>query len=275
MKFGIIRDSEALEENSEDAVFRVLNREIQIEVLDALVSALDPPETDCLVPSTAIAIDTNVLLRMAGHRGSEDIVDYLVTKHDGPIILPGQTIQEFWNNQLMAVDTVAKNLRRDFEKFRGRVQSISDDFGSFSDDIGTLLEDFHNEHGHIYDRATVHKTRTLLDTLRARAIVPFVNRTRFQALADHRKRTKTPPGFEDSRNGDFFVWADFLLGLRLAQTEGAKYKRSVFVTNETKVDWIRNRVAHPVLTAEAMAVSGVSFAIWSLDMLAESINSTT
>jgi hypothetical protein len=272
---GTTSEKETQKNDDQDAVFRVLNRETPIAALDALVGALDPADEDWPVSSLAIAIDTNVFLRMAVHSDSEDIIDYLVTKHLAPIILPGQAIQEFWNNQLVAVDTVAKGLKKDFEKFKKSVQSIDDDFGNFSQDIEDLLDKFQNEHGHVYDAATVHKTRSLLDALRDRALVPFVNRSRFQVLADHRHRTKTPPGFEDLRNGDFFVWADFLLGLKQAHAEGSEYEHSVLITNEKKVDWIRNGVAHPVLTAEATAVGGVPFAIWSLDKLAASISAAT
>ena len=274
MKFGTSSDPKPLNEDSQTAVFRILNRESHIEALDALVAALDPPVNNGPVSSAAIAIDTNVFLRIASHSRSEDIIDYLVSNHKAPIILPGQVIQEFWNNQLAAVDTVAKKLSNDFNNFKKSVQSINDEFGSFSEEIGSLLDNFHDIHGHVYEAETVIKTRKMLDALRGRALVPFVNRTRFQALADHRHQTKTPPGFQDARNGDFFVWADFLLGLRVANAEGFKYEHSVFVTNEKKVDWIRNSVAHPVLSAEAAAVSGVSFTIWSLDQLAENISST-
>ena len=77
-----------------------------------------PEEYEYRMSSTAIAIDTNVFLRMAGHKHREDMIDYLVSQHEAPIILPGQVIQEFWNNHLGAVDTVAKRLQNDFEKFK-------------------------------------------------------------------------------------------------------------------------------------------------------------
>lgn len=272
MASGTNSNLQARYEADEETVFRVLNREDPIAALDALVSALDLPDEEWPVSSTAIAIDTNVFLRMASHKNGEDMIDYLVSEHESPVILPGQAITEFWNNQLAAVETVAKGLENDFDKFKKGVQAINDEFATFSDAIIEILEEFRNKHGHVYDAGSVHRTRNLLDALRQRAIVPFVNRTRFQTLADHRRRTKTPPGFEDARDGDFFVWADFLLGLKIANSDGVKYEKVAFITNERKKDWMRYDVAHPILTAEAMAVSGVSFAIWSLDKLAERID---
>lgn len=275
MTFGTDSGARAQHEDGQDAVFRVLNREVPIAALDALVAALDPSEEEWPVSSTAIALDTNVLLRLAGHRNGEDIIDYLVSEHEAPIVLPGQVITEFWNNQLAAVETIAEGLKTDFNRFKRRVQGIDEEFKRFCDDIKEILENFENEHGNVYSGATVRRTRSLLNSVQERAIVPFVNRIRFEELAKHRYRTKTPPGFEDARHSDFFVWADFLLGLSIACSRDVRYERAVFVTNEKKTDWIRTDIAHPVLTAEARAVSGGPFAIWSLDKLAKRIESTT
>ncbi|MCY4004162.1 MAG: PIN domain-containing protein [Rhodospirillales bacterium] len=271
---GTDRDPEVQHENGQETVFRVLNREVSIAALGALIAALEPLEEEWPVSSTAIALDTNVFLRLAGHKRSEDIVDYLVSKHEAPIVIPGQVITEFWNNQLAIVQTVAEGLKKEFDRFKKSVQAIDEEFKMFSDEIEHTLEKFQSEHDHIYSVPTVHRTRRLLESVQGKAIVPFVNRTRFQSLAEHRYRTKTPPGFMDEGHGDFFVWADFLLGLRLAISKDMGFERAAFVTNEKKVDWSRRDVAHPVLVAEAWAVSGGPFAIWSLDKLAEKISST-
>ena len=275
MTSGTVSNGRHLHVEGQEDVYRVLNREVRVAALQALVAALEPSKEEWEVTSAAIGLDTNVILRLVGHRGGEDVVDYLVAKHGGPIILPGQTVTEFWNNQMAAVETVAGGLRGDLSKLRQRLVGMEEQFRGVIDDVEGVVERFQEEHGHVYGGETVHRTRRLLGSLQGRAIVPFVNRTRFQRLAEHRHRTKTPPGFEDSRLSDFFVWADFLLGLSVAGTRGAKYSKAVFVTNERKVDWIRNHVAHPVLAAEARAVSGRPFAIWSVDKLAERIGAAT
>ena len=268
MTSGSISGLRPQHENGEEAVFRVLNRDEPVLALDSLIAALEPPEKDWSVSGTVVALDTNVILRLQGHAKSEDIVDYLVSKHDAPIILPGQVLTEFWNN-LAAVNTIAKELKGDFTKFEKRVQGLDKRFRKFSKDLEKTLGDFQNEFGSVYGAEAVRKTGSLLQSIQGRAIVPFVSRVRFQQLAEHRRNTQTPPGFEDVRHGDFFVWSDFLLGLMIACSSGKTYERTVFVTNEKKKDWVRNDVAHPVLTAEAKAVSGLPFAIWSLDTLAD------
>ncbi len=264
----------AQRENGQEAVFRILNREDPVAALKTLVRALDPSEEEWPVTDAAIGVDSNVFLRLAAHRSSEDIIDYLVSKHEAPIILPGQAITEFWNNQMAAVETVADWLSKEYRRFAEKVQQIDEEFKGFSDSISEILENFQSEHGHVYSAATVHRTRVLLASLQERAIVPFVNRDRFQQLAEHRHLTKTPPGFEDARYGDFFIWADYLLGLSVVSLNGIEYRRTIFVTDEKKKDWVRNEVAHPILTAEAGAIGGVPFAIWSLDKLADRINSS-
>ncbi len=275
MTSGTVSGRRRLREEDQEGVYRVLNREVRVPALEALVAALEPPKEEWEVTGAAIALDTNVVLRLAGHRGSEDIADYLISKHQGPIILPGQTITEFWNNQMAAVETVAGGLVGDLGRLRQRLTGLEEEFGDVLSDLDGVVERFQGEHGHVYSAATVHRTRRLLGAFQERAIVPFVTRTRFQPLAEHRYQTKTPPGFADSRIGDFFVWADFLLGLSVAWSRGMRYRTAVFVTNDKKVDWIRNGVAHPVLVAEARAVGGGPFAIWSVETLAEKISSVT
>ena len=82
-----------------------------------------------------------------------------------------------------------------------------------------------------------------------------------------RKRTRTPPGFKDDGDGDFFIWADFLTGLQLAQAKGSKFVRAILVTRDQKVDWSRAGIAHPILVAEMKALLGISFEIWSDERL--------
>lgn len=188
----------------ERLLISVLNRETECDALDALISAMRPEASTVLLADTAIGIDANVFLRLAGHPKSADIVDYLNSRHSAPLILPGQAIQEFWNNQLQVVDTVASSLRKQFESFKISLLKVDKNFGDYVLQIDSLLDQFSAEHGHVYDEATVRKTLTLLEVLIKRALVSYAPRVLYRSVADLRKRTKTPPGFRDDGDGDFF-----------------------------------------------------------------------
>ena len=93
-------------------------------------------------------------------------------------------------------------------------------------------------------------------------------------MSSQRKTTRTPPGFKDEGDGDFFVWADFLLGLLSAANvpDAAIVQHVIFVTEDKKADWSLDGTAHPILTAEVKALTNASFEIWSLDKLATTIS---
>ena len=245
----------------------VLSRQAPSEPLAALVAALKPESSTASLADTAIGFDSSVFLRLGAHPKSEDIIDYLSSKHPAPLILPGQAIQEFWNNQLHAVDTIAANVKKKFDAFQVELKKADPYFSEYADKIDELLEDFRAQHGHVYDEATVRKTVAVLELLQVRASVPYASRTSLKDVAAYRKRTKTPPGFKDDGDGDFFIWADFLTGLQQAQANGAKFVRAILVTRDRKVDWSRAGVAHPILVAEMKALLGISFEIWGDERL--------
>jgi hypothetical protein len=127
----------------------------------------------------------------------------------------------------------------------------------------------------VYDQETVRQTMGFLETLKKKAEVSYVPRELFVAIAENRKRCKTPPGFKDPGDGDFFIWADFLAGLVEARQSGAAFSKSVLVTLEKKPDWSRDSVAHPILSAEAVAAAEAPFELWSLDRLAREVDEAT
>jgi hypothetical protein len=220
---------------------------------------------------TAIGLDANVFLRLAGHPKSVDIIDYLGSRHTAPLVLPGQAIQEFWNNQLQVVDTVAASLRRQFDTFKGSLGKVDKNFGSYVAQIDALLEQFSTEHGHVYDEGIVRKTLSLLDVLAKKASVTYAPRALFYEIGMLRKKTKTPPGFRDDGDGDFFIWVDLLTGLMEAQASGEKYERVALVSLDKKIDWSRAGMAHPILVAEVRTLLKVPFEIWTIDKLAAEI----
>ncbi len=258
-----------------DELIAVFERISEIDALGALVDALDPKKSKVSLLNTAIGLDANVFLRLADDAKSALVVDYLSGIHQAPLILPGQAVQEFWNNQTEAVATVSKKLGNSFKSFKNAVEGIDDDFGDYLERIELLLDEFSTEHGNVYEEATVKKTASVLNNLRANAEATFCPRPRLLQLAVHRDKTKTPPGFKDSGDGDFFIWADFLHGLRTMQHEGRTFGRAVLVTNDTKKDWSRDGVAHPILTAEAHALLDVPFETWTLKQLVAAIEAET
>lgn len=261
--------------NSIDEILGVLDRASSVDALDALVNALDPKPDSIELKDIAIGLDANVFLRIASDKDSELIIDYLSGLHKAPLILPGQAIQEFWNNQHEAFATMAKSLRSQISNLKSSITRLEDEFADYLREFDQLIERFEQEHGNVYEQSTLTKTAKLLDTLKARASVPFVQRSLLHTLSKHRKTTKTPPGFKDSGDGDFYVWADFLLGLREAQKSKAPFAKAILVTNDTKKDWSRDDRAHPILVAEARSLLKVPFETWTLKKLVAAIQGST
>jgi len=256
-------------------LMNVLDRQTAIKSLDALVHALRPTQGGINLARTAIGLDANVFLRLSGHAKSADIIDYLRTAHSAPLVLPGQAIQEFWNNQLQAVDTVTSGLRKRFDLLKGDFAKVDKNFGDYANKIEKLFDQFSEEHGHVYDDNTVRKTLALLEMLQKKALVPYAPRLQFREIAAQRKKTKTPPGFKDDGDGDFFIWIDFLTGLQQAKLAGREFDLAVLISHDQKVDWSRAGMAHPILVAEAKALLDVPFEIWTIDKLANEITKAT
>jgi hypothetical protein len=252
----------------------VLDRRTPINSLDALYNAVDRRNSIPIdLENAAIGIDSSVFLRLGGHKKRADIVDYLDTKHLGPLVLPGQAIQEFWNNQLAVVETVAGGLKKKFEALKQDATKLEPGFDEFAKKMNTLLDDFSSEYGYAYDASTLRSTSTILELLQRKAILSYVPRSRFHNIALNRKRTKTPPGFEDPADGDFFIWAEFLYGLLRAKDIGKQFSHVIFLTNDVKPDWSRANVAHPILTAEIQQLVGVPFDVLTIDQLVKKITS--
>lgn len=267
--------NEAEVHSSESVVSRmtaVFDRQIEIPALECLVSAMKGRGESVDLEGAAIAIDANAVLRIPQHRKSSDIIDYLSTQHSGPIILPGQVIQEFWNNQLSAVDTISKGMQRKFDAFKLEVDKYNQSNSDAFQKITEGLTQFNDDNSELFHPDTVRKTLTLLEALSEKAVVPYAPRQAFSLIAAQRKRNKTPPGFRDEGDGDFYVWADILFSLRGLIDGGSTPARLILVTNDGKIDWCREGQAHPILCAEAIALLNLDFHIWTLDKFAAAIN---
>ena len=250
-------------------VSEVLSRTTSVDALAALANAMQFSLPPAPLKNTIIALDANVILRLSSHARSADIVDYLRTDFAGRLILPGQVIQEFWNNQFLAVSTKSAEIRKKFAELSNLIEDIDSRFEAFSERFNTVLNEFSDNFGYVFDDRTVGKTKLLIELLQEKALVPFVPRTVFANTALARKRTKTPPGFkDDDLDGDFYVWSDLLLGLAQLRGEMPDLERVILVTLDKKIDWSRNGVPHPILTSEIMAVCGATFETVTIDTIA-------
>ena len=141
----------------------------------------------------------------------------------------------------------------------------------FGERFAALIDEFRTSFGYVYDGSTVRRTMSLFEVLQEKAVISYVRRDRFSELAVHRKRTKTPPGFKDDLDGDFFVWLDMLDSLLIAQSRQIPFHKVVLVSNDKKLDWSREGIAHPILSAELMTLIGVPFETWDVFKLVRNV----
>ncbi len=246
-------------------VWDVLNRDCPLDALGDLHRSLSPERQLRKVERLAVGFDTNAMYRVGRGRAGADVLDYLRTRHKSPIIVPGQTLQEVWNNQIVGVVPLAKALRTKLQEVEAETKKLDQRFGSLGLQAKSALTALLAEYAEVFDEQAEEDFRATVELLQVKAIVRYVPRLEFAALARVRNDTKTPPGFRDAGDGDFFVWADFLYGL--AGCKANDVDGAVLVTNDTKPDWSRNGVAHPVLTAEATAMLPKPFELWTISAL--------
>lgn len=252
-------------------IMRVLQRNAHVAVLPSLIQAVKVNNASAALDTSAIIIDANAVLRIPGHRKSSDIIDYLGGVHTKPVVIPGQVIQEFWNNQLNATNTVYKNINNKANDLMREVTKAAGLGVTSTENISTAIEEFRRNNEHLFDPDLVQKTSLFLERLQNSALVPHAPRDGLYDLAMQRKLSKTPPGFKDDGDGDFLVWVDALWGLANAKNDGHEFDSVIILTNDKKIDWCRGIAAHPVLYAEMKAILGVHLEIWTLDNFSEAL----
>lgn len=250
------------------AVWEALNRAINVNLMTELYNGLQEKDRRPPLSSEsriAFGFDTNAIFRLGLGPQGANALDYLGESHDGPVIVPGQAIQEIWNNFLSGVEPKAKGLAKKLLDLESEMNSMDQELGPLGEAARTAVQALIEFHGDWTDPSSLAVLDGTLKTLLAVASVPQVPREEFYHLGQIRKETKTPPGFRDDfRNyGDYYIWADFLFGL--ATVDLTSIDAVVFVTNDQKQDWSRNGVPHPVLVAEVRQISGKDFRIWTLD----------
>ncbi|WP_284300514.1 PIN-like domain-containing protein [Homoserinibacter gongjuensis] len=190
--------------------------------------------------------------------------------------MPGQTAQEFWNNKVAGLPRVSGDIGSTFASLKGKVEQLDDALGLDMPlaAIEGALQEFEAVHQGLTSTRVNSGLKSLFEMLDRRARFPFVPRDAFLAIGQARYATKTPPGFKDSAPwlGDFFVWADFLLGL--ASVTSPRQGLVVMVTEDRKSDWEVRGHVHPILAGEVKALTGCRFQLWTVEQLRELVEST-
>lgn len=235
-----------------------------IDALSPLVSAVKGSGAGVLSEESAVCFDANVFLNLGKGRKASEVIDYFAERHKGPLIVPHQVLLEFWNNHLTSVETVIGKLSRQFGELNKIVEEIDPEYASLREGSSRLAKEFEGEWGHVFSEATQTDLIALLEMLATTAFSSQVDRASFTDLAKARKRTKTPPGFKDEGDGDFYLWVELLNGLLLAQEAGRKFDRVLLVTDDVKKDWSTNGSPNPMLVAEIASLCQVPFQVMRL-----------
>ncbi|MGW9737465.1 PIN domain-containing protein [Micrococcus sp. 140720015-1] len=272
-------------ESAQWDILKVLDRTVSTPLLPFLRSSLrvaggegsSAPRVEGELKQFAIGFDSNVLLNLAKGRRGTEVIDYLSSQHKGPLILPSQVVQEFWNNSIQSVSGVVDDVRQAFERLEKAIKAIESNFQGFGEKLRPLVEEFEDEYGHVIQKGTGGDIESLLEVIDKRGIVPEMRRASLHGIERQRKLAKTPPGFKDDGSGDFLVWCDFLLGLKMAANRGVNFQHAILVTDDKKSDWSLKGSVHPVLVAEARATANCSFTTvswkWLTDMISGDIKS--
>lgn len=260
--------------SEKDAVLRdlatLLSRSQPVNTIASLLAATqNSPQPPASLNNAAVCLDTNVFLHLANTSERAQIIDYLASKHNEPLIVSAQSIQEIWNNYLSGIETVASEIRSKLEALSKVVAPLDSHFADYKQRFEGILNEFRDDFGHLYKDGIKERVRSLIDILERKALFCEVPRALFESYYSVRKITKTPPGFKDDGAGDYFIWLDFLYGLKIKKVQGASFTRAILVSDDRKVDWVRGAVAHPTLCAECMSFVGVPLEIWNLKRLAE------
>jgi hypothetical protein len=260
--------------SKEDKLWDHLSRKAEIDVLAAMLQVVSSPQ-NLDVESAAIICDTNVLLRLPKHSRHDEVLDYLSSIHRGPLSLPGQVFQELWNNHISVAETSREKIKTKFRQFREEVMR-EQDYPTSVSKMDSLLNQIIDEHSPIFVDGWVEKLKADLLTLQPIACVKFVDRQRFAGLAAIRKQTKTPPGFKDDSYGDFFVWADGLLGVLEHARSNQPLNALIMLTGDKKSDWMsKGGKPHPILVAEVASLLGASLRLCDIDEFASMIETAS
>jgi hypothetical protein len=225
---------------------------------------------------SAIGFDTNSLKKLRRYplATRSTILAYADGK-GASIVIPAQAVQEYWNNHGAFVQD-AHRLENATKKLASQYSSLQDSAGAKATlerlareilDLAGEVEDSQNEN---LLRGSVEFWESLLPS----STVAHVPRGEFAEIGQARMASGVAPGFADERKGanglgDFFIWADFLLGLLELDLPPCTPAEStvVFVTDDVKEDWLSSGVPHPTLLGEVYELTGRTLTILATDDL--------
>jgi hypothetical protein len=236
----------------------------QIGAVSTLITAVRGSNVGTLSDTAAVCFDANVYLNLGKGSKASELIDYFRSRHKGPLIMPNQVLLELWNNYLSAVETFTDKVQRQLEDFNKTIEEIEPHYSALREGAVELVRGFREEYGHVFNERTQTDLIALLDMLADIAIPSQVDRALFSHLAIQRKRSKTPPGFKDDGDGDFYVWAELLNGLLIAKESKKSFDKVILVTDDVKKDWSTNGSPHPLLVAEVETLVGVPFQVMRL-----------
>lgn len=268
------------QENELAQIASVLQREIQIPALESLIYSFKRTPRELTSSSknakqnlsekeleeSAIVFDSSAILRISSNSlKSANIIDYLVSEHKMPIVISGQAVLEFWNNYFSTLETIPKSFSKKFQELKDASKRTAILNHTSIHEIEKHLEIVENDHQHLLSPETIRETEAFFEKLCNKAIVPAAPRGGLDDIAKQRKASKTPPGFKDDADGDFYIWVDLLFGLLVEKRKGSNFEKVIFVTNDQKKDWSSFGCAHPILHAEAKAILDADLRICNLD----------
>lgn len=230
--------------------------------------------------SCAVCLDTNLLIKVLANAKRDQFIDYFQGRHEGPLIVSAQTLQEFWKNYHNALETVSRDIEGKLSALTQSLTALDGVFDEYKKRIVSVIDDFKQENEHVFSKDMERYVLNFLNVLLEKGLEAQAPRRAFFAAAAQRRASKTPPGFKDKEyaEGDLFVWLDFLYGMLIACDDvryAGKISKAIFVTEDRKIDWVKGREAHPVLAAEVEALVGIPLEIWSLSELFSALSDST
>ena len=255
-----------------DVLAALLDRTTTIDVVQAFREAIgDGGDMGADSSAVAFILDTNAIFHVAKGENADLVLDFLTSRHEGPLVLPSQAVTEFWNNRVREIEVPVEAIERLIGQIEAKLKVLDDlDFSATAVAVRTVLAEFKNENMLVFDPQVRRTVDAAMEQLAGKALVPQVPRGRFSQIAAARNRDKTPPGFKDgsSSDGDFYIWAEGLLAIIEHNCDASQcaVDRAVLVTDDRKKDWSTRGSLHPVLRAEAAAI-GVVAECWSVEQL--------
>lgn len=170
LRFGLSKPKRIQGQAQQD-LENVLTRSSSIDPVTPLIASLDVEADEVDLDRVAIGFDTNALLRVVGHRKSYEVIDYFGRARNAPTILPGQSVQEFWNNQSKGYGSVANKIRADFANLSRTIQSIDDRFDDFSLRFDELFSQFRGSFENVFDEDEQRSTKEFFENLRSFSVI--------------------------------------------------------------------------------------------------------